>query len=116
MYSIQLLKMSIKLKVYSFLLQVAEASHARLQRLNPMVDVVANKSEVSTLNEEFLSGFDVICATRCAVDESFRINEICRKHNIPFYSGDVFGFSGFFFIDLLEHKFAEYNFTNNQLF
>lgn len=93
--------------IHARLLQVAEASHTRLQRLNPMVDIVANKSEVPTLTEEFLSGFDVICATRCAVEDSFRMNEVCRKHNIPFYSGDVFGFSGFFFVDLLEHEFAE---------
>lgn len=79
----------------------------RLQRLNPMVEVAVNKSELSTLEEDFFTGFDVVCVTRAAVEESVRINNICRKHSIPFYSGDVFGFSGYFFVDLLEHEYAE---------
>lgn len=87
--------------------KVAEASLVRLQRLNPMVEVAANKSEMSILEEDFFTGFDVVCATRAPVEESIRINNICRKNSIPFYSGDVFGFSGYFFVDLLEHEYAE---------
>ena len=79
----------------------------RVQRLNPMVEVNADQENVSSKNEDFFSDFDVVCATRLPVEESFRVNEICRKHSIPFYSGDVFGFSGFFFVDLLEHEYAE---------
>ena len=86
---------------------MVEASIERVQRLNPMVEVIADQENVSSKNEGFFSGFDVVCATRLAVEESFRINEICRKHSIPFYSGDVFGFTGFFFVDLIEHEYAE---------
>lgn len=87
---------------------MAEASFERVQRLNPMVEVIGDQSDISTKDEEFFSSFDVVCATKLTVEESFRINAICRKHSIPFYTGDVFGFSGFFFVDLLEHEYAEY--------
>ena len=84
--------------MYIFLFfKVTEASFERLQRLNPMVEIFTDPSDVSTKSEDFFGSFDVVCATRLAVEESFRINAICRKHSIPFYSGDVYGFSGFFF-------------------
>merc|ERR1712071_140439 len=37
----------------------------------------------------------------------YRINVACRKHSVPFYAGDIFGFTGFFFVDLIEHEYAE---------
>ncbi|XP_045028314.1 SUMO-activating enzyme subunit 1 isoform X1 [Daphnia magna] len=86
---------------------VVEASLERVQRLNPMVDILTDTENVTAKNEDFFSGFDVVCATRLPVEESIRINAICRKHSIPFYSGDVFGFGGFFFVDLLEHEYSE---------
>lgn len=76
-----------------------------------MVEVTTNTASVSTLTEEFFANFDVVCVTRQPAEESFRINSYCRKQGIPFYSGDVFGFGGFFFVDLLEHEYAEYNLT-----
>merc|ERR1712179_216498 len=35
------------------------------------------------------------------------INSICRAANILFYAGDVFGFFGFSFMDLVSHNFVE---------
>lgn len=87
--------------------KVVEASLERVQRLNPMVDILTDTENVTAKNEDFFSGFDVVCATRLPVEESIRINAICRNHSIPFYSGDVFGFGGFFFVDLLEHEYSE---------
>ncbi|XP_057368697.1 SUMO-activating enzyme subunit 1-like [Daphnia carinata] len=86
---------------------VVEASLERVQRLNPMVEILTDTENITAKNEDFFGGFDVVCATRLAVEESIRINDICRKHSIPFYSGDVFGFGGFFFVDLLEHEYSE---------
>lgn len=86
---------------------MVEASFERVQRLNPMVEVITDQSEITSKNEEFFSDFDVVCATQLEVEEAFKINAICRQHSIPFYSGDVLGFCGFFFVDLLEHEYAE---------
>lgn len=86
---------------------MVEASFERVQRLNPMVEVITEQSDIALKNEDFFSGFDVVCATRLSVEEAFRINAICRKLSIPFYSGEVLGFCGFFFVDLLEHEYAE---------
>lgn len=89
------------------LLKVVEASFERVQRLNPMVEVITDPSNVTSKTEDFFGNFDVVCATRLSVEEAFRINAICRKLSIPFYSGEVLGFCGFFFVDLLEHEYAE---------
>ena len=72
-----------------------------------MVEIVPNISNPSTLTEEFFAGFDVVCSTRQPIEESIKINNYCRKHGVPFYCGDVFGFFGYFFVDLLEHEYAE---------
>ncbi len=72
-----------------------------------MVEVLVDTSHISSKSEEFFSNFDVVCATRIPTEESIRINEACRKHSVPFYSGDVFGFGGYFFVDLLDHEYAE---------
>lgn len=94
--------------VYLFLLiKVVEASFERVQRLNPMVEVITDQSDITSKGEDFFGNFDVVCATRLASEEAFRINAICRKLSIPFYSGEVLGFFGFFFVDLLEHEYAE---------
>jgi len=86
---------------------VAEACFRRLQRLNPMVEVVVETGGVSDKADEYFGAFDTVCATRLTAEESIRINDACRKRQVPFFSGDVFGFGGFFFADLLEHEYAE---------
>lgn len=72
-----------------------------------MVEVIIDKDDVSTKPEEYFTNFDVVCCTRVSVEEAFRINNICRNNSISFYAGDVFGFSGYFFVDLLQHEYAE---------
>jgi len=86
---------------------VAEASSERVQRLNPMVQILVDTDDISTKSEEFFGEFDVVCTTCISTEEAYRINAVCRKHSVPFYFGDTFGFVGFFFVDLIEHEFAE---------
>merc|ERR1712126_33603 len=56
---------------------------------------------------EFFQKFDVVVATTCNQAELVRINSICRAAKILFYAGDVFGFFGFSFMDLVSHNFVE---------
>merc|ERR1712080_577527 len=56
---------------------------------------------------EFFQKFDVVVATTCSQAELVRINSICRAAKILFYAGDVFGFFGFSFMDLVSHNFVE---------
>merc|ERR1711915_1108074 len=57
--------------------------------------------------EEFFKGFDVVVATNCSKDELVRINSICRAEKTLFYAGDIFGFYGFSFMDLVSHEYVE---------
>ena len=70
-----------------------------------------NHISIDRLSEEkeadFFKKFDVVIATTCSQAELVRINSICRAANILFYAGDVFGFFGFSFMDLVSHNFVE---------
>ena len=72
-----------------------------------MVEIVVDTEDVSTKTEDYFGNFDVVCCTRLLLEEAYKINTACRKHSVPFYAGDVFGFTGYFFVDLIEHEFAE---------
>ena len=85
----------------------AEASLARVQQLNPMVEVTADSASSEEKEADFFKKFDVVIATTCSQAELVRINSICRAANILFYAGDVFGFFGFSFMDLVSHNFVE---------
>ena len=86
---------------------MAASSCERLQRLNPMVEIIVDESDISTKEKEYFVNFDVVCASKIGTEEAVRVNGICRELGIRFYAGDVFGFTGFFFVDLLEHEFAK---------
>jgi len=85
----------------------AESSLQRLQQLNPMVTVSADPGKSQDKTEEFFKGFDVVVATNCSKDELVRINSICRAEKTLFYAGDIFGFYGFSFMDLVSHEYVE---------
>jgi len=85
----------------------AEASLDRLQQLNPMVEVTADSGKSTDKDVEFFKQFDIVIATTCPREELVRINSICRAEKIQFYAGDVMGFYGFSFMDLVEHEYAE---------
>jgi len=85
----------------------AESSLNRVQQLNPMVEVTADPSNSEDKDAEFFQKYDVVVATACTQAELVRINSICRAAKILFYAGDVFGFFGFSFMDLVSHSFVE---------
>lgn len=87
--------------------QRAESSLHRAQQLNPMVEVRADVESSVNKSDQFFESFDVVCATNCTLSELLRIDDICRRHNIAFFAGDVFGYFGFMFADLHEHEYAE---------
>ncbi|XP_069500638.1 SUMO-activating enzyme subunit 1 [Ambystoma mexicanum] len=85
----------------------ADASLERAQNLNPMVDVKVDKENIEIKEEGFFTQFDAVCLTCCPRDVMVKIDQICCKHNIKFFSGDVFGYHGFMFANLGEHEFVE---------
>eukprot|EP00088_Acartia_fossae_P045161 TRINITY_DN4839_c0_g1_i1.p1 TRINITY_DN4839_c0_g1~~TRINITY_DN4839_c0_g1_i1.p1 ORF type:complete len:351 (-),score=113.11 TRINITY_DN4839_c0_g1_i1:315-1367(-) len=85
----------------------AEASLDRVQQLNPMVEVSVDKSATTEKDTEFFKQFDIVIATNCPKDELVRINSICRAENVKFYAGDIMGFYGYSFMDLIQHEYVE---------
>ncbi|NXC11705.1 SAE1 enzyme, partial [Orthonyx spaldingii] len=48
-----------------------------------------------------------VCLTCCSRESMVRINQICHKSGVKFFTGDVFGYHGFMFADLGHHDFVE---------
>ena len=69
--------------------------------------MTADPGKSQDKTEEFFKGFDVVVATNSTKDELVRINSICRAEKILFYAGDIFGFYGFSFMDLVSHEYVE---------
>ncbi|KAH0631467.1 hypothetical protein JD844_005799, partial [Phrynosoma platyrhinos] len=85
----------------------AEASLTRARDLNPMVDVKADPENVEQKPEEFFTHFDVVCLTCCSKEVLVKVEQICHKNNIKFFTGDVFGYHGYMFANLGKHEFVE---------
>lgn len=93
--------------VCNFYLQRAESSVQRTQVLNPTVKVSSDSRPVSEINEQFIQKFTVVLATNCALNDITKLNELCRKHKIKFYSGHVWGKIGYYFVDLHRHYYVK---------
>ncbi|XP_012508706.1 PREDICTED: SUMO-activating enzyme subunit 1 [Propithecus coquereli] len=85
----------------------AEASLERAQNLNPMVDVKVDTEDIEKKPESFFTEFDAVCLTCCSRDVIVKIDQICHKNSIKFFTGDVFGYHGYTFANLGEHEFVE---------
>ncbi|XP_051693349.2 SUMO-activating enzyme subunit 1 [Oryctolagus cuniculus] len=85
----------------------AEASLERAQNLNPMVDVKVDTEEIEKKPESFFTQFDAVCLTCCSRDVIVKVDQICHKNSIKFFTGDVFGYHGYTFANLGEHEFVE---------
>uniref|UniRef100_A0A8C5QP85 SUMO1 activating enzyme subunit 1 n=1 Tax=Leptobrachium leishanense TaxID=445787 RepID=A0A8C5QP85_9ANUR len=85
----------------------AQASLERAQNLNPMVGVQADTETLEDKAEDFFTQFDAVCLTCCPRDLLVKVDQICHKHGIKFFAGDVFGYHGYMFADLGEHEFVE---------
>ncbi|KAF3814757.1 hypothetical protein GH733_017033 [Mirounga leonina] len=85
----------------------AEASLERAQNLNPMVDVKVDTENIEKKPESFFTQFDAVCLTCCSRDVIVKVDQICHKNSIKFFTGDVFGYHGYTFANLGEHEFVE---------
>ncbi|KAK2495918.1 hypothetical protein MC885_013150 [Smutsia gigantea] len=85
----------------------AEASLERAQNLNPMVDVKVDTENIEKKPESFFTQYDAVCLTCCSRDVIVKVDQICHKNSIKFFTGDVFGYHGYTFANLGEHEFVE---------
>jgi len=85
----------------------AEESVERAKSLNPMVEISTDIEALEHKDESFFKTFDVVIILGASNKEILRINQICRKNNVKFFTGDVWGMFGYGFTDLQEHEFIE---------
>uniref|UniRef100_A0A1B0C9L3 SUMO-activating enzyme subunit 1 n=1 Tax=Lutzomyia longipalpis TaxID=7200 RepID=A0A1B0C9L3_LUTLO len=85
----------------------AEASLARAQALNPMVELNADKDVLTEKPDNFFTAYDVVIVIGAPRREMIRINNACRMKGVKFFGTDVWGMFGYSFADLQEHQFIE---------
>ncbi|KAK5905312.1 hypothetical protein CesoFtcFv8_006790 [Champsocephalus esox] len=86
----------------------AQASLERGQNLNPMVQVHADQDRIQDKPDDFFLQFDAVCLTGCSRDLMVRVDQLCSKHNIKVFCGDVYGYYGYMFCNLgKEHNYVE---------
>ncbi|CAL8334572.1 unnamed protein product [Boreogadus saida] len=78
----------------------AQASLERAQYLNPMVEVRAQAERAEDQPDDFFLQFDAVCLTCCSRDLMVRVDQLCSKHNIKVFCGNVYGYYGYMFSDL----------------
>ena len=57
--------------------------------------------------EWFSTNFDVVIVTNHTRDVMVKVNKITRDSGIKFFAGDIFGFFGYCFLDLVKHEYVE---------
>lgn len=102
----------VKKKMYfSCMRQVGEnravASIDRLTLLNPMVEMITDTTDIAHRSVEFFKQFDIVVVTGRDKEELSKINSCCREADVNFFAGDVVGFFGYSFMDLIEHEYLE---------
>ena len=86
----------------------AEASLDRVRQLNPGVEVKVDTSNLDSKDASFFTeNFDLVVVTNFPKEIVVKINNMCRKGGIKFFAGDVFGFFGYSFMDLVNHEYVE---------
>lgn len=85
----------------------AEASLVRAQALNPMVEIIIDKENVSQKPDEYFGQFDVVVLIEAGTEALVRIDNVCRSKNVKFFAGDLWGMHGYSFVDLQQHDYVE---------
>lgn len=80
------------------------AAKARINALNPRVEVVASTRMEDLHDEAALQAYDLIVLTDSDRDTIIRVNDLCRKLGKKFYACGSYGLNGYIFADLLEHE------------
>ena len=72
-----------------------------------MVDIIADEENLDAKEKKYFENFDVVIVTNYTKDVILKVNNFCRELNIKFFSGDIFGFFGYSFMDLVKHEYVE---------
>ncbi|KAG1462166.1 hypothetical protein G6F56_005574 [Rhizopus delemar] len=85
----------------------AEAVSRDIQLLNPRVEVIVDKEDISEKPDSFFESFSVVCLVHSDYQTMLRIDQLRRKVKKPFYAADVFGWFGYIFCDLVDHAYIQ---------
>ena len=74
-----------------------------------MVKIIADTQKLEEKDDSYFStqNFDLVCGLVNDTNELERINSICRKNNVLFLCGQVFGLFGYLFVDFNDYTYIE---------
>ncbi|KAM0789682.1 hypothetical protein ACM66B_006544 [Microbotryomycetes sp. NB124-2] len=83
-----------------------EAGAARVQALNPRVDLHTKTHMTLLDDEDFIKTFDLVVLTDVDATTTLRMNKLTRKLEKKLYAVASIGMDGWIFADLLDHEFV----------
>ncbi|EMR09988.1 hypothetical protein PNEG_01745 [Pneumocystis murina B123] len=84
----------------------AEAVSNVLKKFNSSVKLIANTTNIYEVPDDYFSSFDIVISCELELDLMMRLNTICRKYKVAFYSCAMYGFYGYIFSDLIKHTYS----------
>ncbi|MNE69490.1 ThiF family protein [compost metagenome] len=94
----------------------ALASVQNLQELNPLVKVSAEEASIEEKlsNDAFWSRFSIVFLCNVKLSEQIKVNDICRRRNILFFSAETFGLLATMFQDAISFDYHVKNPTTKE--
>lgn len=85
----------------------ADASIPRVALLNPRV-IVDSIPELDFTDVEFFKAYTIVVLFDAGIDQINTINQSCRSANVKFISCVSSGLYGFFYSDLIDHRYITF--------
>lgn len=86
---------------------MAEACLESIRKLNPLVKVTADVSDVMDKPNDYFKQFHIVCMSSLSLEQLTHVDGVCSDSGIKFFCGSVFGFYGYMFSNLGKHEYAE---------
>lgn len=87
--------------------KIVEAVLLKAQALNPLVKIIVDTEPLADKPEEYFRDFTIVVASGLKSKVIVALDLMCRKFNVQFIYGDVFGLFGYSISDFQEHNYYE---------
>ncbi|CDK26560.1 unnamed protein product [Kuraishia capsulata CBS 1993] len=83
--------------------KVNEVCMARIQELNPRVELKYSAEEWSTKESSWFKDFEIVVVSGLNKEETRKLNIITRENGVRLYTSGSHGLYGYLFVDLIQH-------------
>ncbi|AQZ12004.1 AOS1 (YPR180W) [Zygosaccharomyces parabailii] len=94
--------------------QRLQSAKARVQELNPRVELTFDTQNFDQKTGDFFGNFDLVIGTELTTAQIIKLNTFTRQYSIPLYLAGSNGLFAYIFIDLVQFEADEEKLKGNQ--